>query len=283
VQNIDKRKGLVYDLSMNTKMTYPKYLQILNVMAFVSVIIVNILSNALPLNGRTAGEISDALPSFFTPAGYTFSIWGLIYSALLGFIIYQALPSQRHNSFIGRIGWLFIASSVFNVSWLFAWHYGYYLLSVVLMISLLLTLIAIYQRLEIGLSNPGLATFDKLLVQVPFSLYLGWITVATIANVASVLVYGGWDGLGIAGPVWSAVMMVVATGVAAVLLFNRRNLTYAAVLVWALVGIRSAHADIPLIANTALIAAIVIIVFSIVGTVRTRQYARSIEPGLEMS
>lgn len=283
MQNIDKSEGLVYDLSMNTKMTQPKYLQILNVMAFVAVIIVNILSNALPLNGRTAGEISDTLPSFFTPAGYTFSIWGLIYSALLGFIIYQALPAQRHNAFIGRIGWLFIASSVFNVSWLFAWHYGYYLLSVVLMIFLLLTLIAIYQRLEIGRPKPRLATLDKLLLQVPFSLYLGWITVATIANIASVLVYSGWDGFGVPGPVWSAVMMVIATGVAAVLLFNRRNLTYAAVLVWALFGIRAAHADIALVANTALITAIVIIAFSIVGTVRTRQYTAATEPGLQTS
>lgn len=256
---------------MNTYGTHAKYLQILNVLAFVAVIVVNVLSNVLPLNGRTAAEISDGLPSFFTPAGYTFSIWGLIYSALLGFVIYQALPAQRYNSFMGRIGWLFVASSFFNVSWLFAWHYGYYVLSVVLMVSLLLTLITIYQRLEIGLPQPKLSIWDKLLVQGPFSLYLGWITVATVANVASVLGYLGWDGWGIPGPVWSAVMMGVATAVAAVLLFNRRNLAYAAVLVWALLGIRAAHAGIPLIANTALITAVVIVILAIVGAVRTGQ------------
>lgn len=275
--------GFVYNFGMNTHGTQAKYLQILNVLAFAAVIVVNVLSNVLPLNGRTAAEISDALPSFFTPAGYTFSIWGLIYSALLGFVIYQALPAQRHNSLVGRIGWLFVASSFFNVSWLFAWHYGYYVLSVVLMISLLLTLIAIYQRLEIGSPQPRLPLLDKLLVQGPFSLYLGWITVATIANVASVLVYLGWDGFGISGPVWSAVMMVVATAVAAVLLFNRRNLAYAAVLVWALFGIRAAQAGVPLVANVALITAVVIVIVAIVGAVRTGQVMEPLTQRLKAS
>jgi benzodiazapine receptor len=268
---------------MNTKTTNSNTVQILNVIAFVAVVTVNILSNALPLNGRTAGEISDALPSFFTPAGYTFSIWGLIYTALLGFAVYQAFPWQRQKPYLGRIGWLFIVSSAINMSWLFAWHYGYYVLSVILMISLLLTLIAIYQRLEIGFRNPALTVADKLFIHLPFTLYLGWITVATIANVATVLAHLGWNGFGISGPAWSAIMMLVATVVAAVLLFNRRNLAYAGVLVWALFGIRSAHADIALIANTALISAIIITVFSIVGYLRTRRPATPIEHSLQTS
>lgn len=255
-----------------------EYLQITNIAAFVAVLTVNILSSALPINGRSAGEISDALPSFFTPAGYTFSIWGLIYTALLGFTIYQALPAQRDKAFLGRIGWLFAISSVANIAWLLAWHYGYYAFSMLFMVSLLVTLILIYVRLEIGRPNLSLSNIDKLLVQAPFSLYLGWITVATIANIASVTAYLGWDGFGIDGQVWSAVMMLVAVVVAGALFFNRRNLAYAGVLVWALFGIRAAYTDVALIANTAVIAAVLITLLALVGYWRTRQPAAPATP-----
>lgn len=245
-------------------------LQIANVVAFAAVLFVNYLSNALPLNGRTAGEISDSLPSYFTPAGYTFSIWGLIYLTLLGFIVYQGLPAQRQRPFLRRIGWLFVASSAANIAWLFAWHYGYYALSLLVMVVLLLTLIAIYLRLNIG-RQEEISWAKRLFVHLPFSLYLGWITVATIANSASVLAYWGWDGFGIAGQVWSATMMLVAVLVAGLLLFNRRNVAYAAVLVWALFGIRSAFPDEPLIANTALLASALIAILAAIGYWRTRE------------
>lgn len=267
---------------MNNQKTNPKVLQILNIVAFVAVITVNALSNALPLNGRTAGEISDALPSYFTPAGYTFSIWGLIYLALLGFTIYQALPrqrsEQRRRQLLPQIGWLFVASSVANVAWLFSWHYGAYALSIFLMLALLGTLIAIYLRLNIGRVDPTLTLADRLLVQAPFSLYLGWITVATIANIASVAAYLGWNGLGLAEPTWAAIMIVVAAIVVSILLFNRRNLAYAGVPVWALFGIRAAQADVPLIANTAVIAAAFIVAMAAIGYARTRNVTASRQP-----
>ncbi len=264
-------RGVVYNVSMKTVRNNHKTLVIVNAAAFVAVLFVNFLSNALPLNGRTAGEISDALPSYFTPAGYTFSIWGLIYTALLGFIVYQALPGQRNRRLLGQVGWLFVVSSAFNAVWLFSWHYGIYALSILFMVALLLTLIAIYLRLEIGRRHPELSIADKVLVHFPFSLYLGWITVATIANIASVVAYWGWDGFGIAGPTWSAIMMLVAAAVAGVLLFNRRNLAYAGVLIWALFGIRAAYTDIALIANTAVLSAVLIALFALIGYVRTRR------------
>ncbi|MFZ0548528.1 MAG: tryptophan-rich sensory protein [Candidatus Promineifilaceae bacterium] len=243
----------------------------MNILAFAAVLVVNFLSNALPINGKTAQEISDALPSYFTPAGYTFAIWGLVYLALLGFVIYQALPGQRQRPFQSKIGWLFVVSSVLNISWLFSWHYEVYPLSVVLMVALLVTLITIYQRLNIGRPDPSLPTAEKLLVQGPFSLYLGWITVATIANIASFLVYLGWDGFGIAGPTWSAIMISAAVVIAGLLLINRRNLAYAGVLVWAFFGIRTNFADIPLIANAALVAAVLVVLLAALGYYRTRQ------------
>ena len=271
VQYIDKMCKNLYNAGMNTQKPLSKTVQIVNIVAFAAVLLMNVLSNLLPLNGRTAGEISDALPSFFTPAGYTFSIWSVIYLALLGFIIYQALPAQRNNALIGKIGWGFVVSSVANIAWLFAWHYGYYVLSVAIMASLLVTLVVIYRRLQIGKPNPNLSLADKLLVQFPFSIYLGWITVATIANTASVLNYVGWNGFGIAEPTWAAIMMGVAVVLAGLLLFNRRNLSYAGVLIWALFGIRTAQADVAVVANTAVIAAALILILALVGYWRTRQ------------
>lgn len=230
-------------------------LPILNIVAYLVMVTVNVLSNVLPLNGRTAGEISDSLPSYFTPAGYTFSIWGLIYLALLGFAVYQALPAQRGAAFQRRIGSLFIVSSLANIGWLFAWHYGFYVVSVLAMLALLITLIAIYVRLDIGRRDPSLSWQRKLFVHAPFSLYLGWITVATIANISSVANYLGWNGFGISGPVWSAIMMFAAVVIAGLLLLRRSDLAYAAVLVWALFGIRAAYPEISLIATSALLAA----------------------------
>ncbi|MBK8986858.1 MAG: tryptophan-rich sensory protein [Chloroflexi bacterium] len=256
---------------MNTKQINAKSLQIANIIAVVAVIVMNILSSALPLNGRSVESISDALPSYFTPAGYTFAIWGLIYSALLGFGVYQALPAQRTRPFLAKIGGLFVLSTVFNIGWLFAWHYGVYLLSVAFMVALLVTLIAIYLRLDIGRRSSALTTADKLFYQAPFSLYLGWITVATIANVASVANYFGWNGFGIAQPIWSAIMMAVAVVVAGVLLINRRNLAYAGVLVWALFGIRAAYPDVAVVANTAVLSAALVVVLALLGYWRTRR------------
>lgn len=256
---------------MNTQKLTLKPVHIANILAFIAVLTVNFLSNALPINNRTTQEISDALPSYFTPAGYTFAIWGLIYLALFGFIIYQALPAQSERPFQKQIGWLFVINSVLNIFWLLSWHYGLYLLSVVLMLGLLATLIRIYLRLDIGRPNPTLPTAEKLLVQAPFSLYLGWITVATIANIASYLVFVDWDGFGIAGPTWSAIMMLVAVVIAGALLVNRRNLAYAGVLVWAFFGIRAAFPDEAIIANTALAAAVLVTLLALLGYYRTRR------------
>lgn len=263
---------------MNSLTNRQKSLQILNIVALVAVVVMNILSTALPINNRSVQEISDALPSFFTPAGYTFSIWGLIYSALIAFTVYQALPVGGKRPFLQQISWLFAASSAANIGWLLSWHYGAYLLSIIFMVALLVTLIAIYLRLNIGRPDPALPTADKLLVQAPFSLYLGWITVATIANIASVFNYWGWNGFGIAEPVWSAMMMGVATVVAGLLLFNRRNLAYAGVLVWALFGIRAAYPDVPVVAGTAVVAASLIILFALLGYWRTRQKPEPVHP-----
>lgn len=252
----------------------PKLYQAANILAVAAVIFVNYLATALPINGRETGEISDALPSYFTPAGYTFAIWGLIYGALAAFAVYQALPAQAERPFLAKYGWLVVLSTVFNIAWLLSWHYALYIPSLIFMAALLVTLIAIYVRLDIGRPDPSLTTADKLLYQAPFSLYTGWITVATIANFASIL--GGYydlSPLGISQPMWAVIMIAVAAIVAGILLFNRRNLSYAGVLIWALFGIRAGQAGTPLVANAAVIAAVAVLVLALIGYWRTRELA----------
>ncbi len=157
--------------------------QILIVLAVVATIAVNGLANALPINGLQTGEISDSFPVYFTPAGYVFAIWGVIYLGLLAYAVYQALPAQRQSPRLRSIRTLFLVGSLANIAWIFLWHYQLFPLTLVAMLVLLGTLIGIYLRLRIGRTSPPLV--ERLAVDLPFSIYLGWITVATIANVTS--------------------------------------------------------------------------------------------------
>lgn len=210
-------------------------LQSLNVLAFAVTVIVNGLASSLALNGRTTAEVSDQYFTLVTPAGYVFSIWGVIYVLLLAFVVFQALPSQREKPFLRQISALFILSSVFNVVWLFLWHYDQIVLSVALMFALLATLIAVYLRLGIGKTTVTLK--ERVFVHLPFSVYLGWITVASIANVASALVAVGWDGFGLASDVWAVLVIAVALLITLGVIATRKDAAYSLVLVWALVGI----------------------------------------------
>jgi hypothetical protein len=193
------------------------------------------------LNGVTPPEISDALLTKFTPANYAFSIWSIIYTFVIGFTIYQALPSQRDNPKLAGVRELFITSCVFNISWTFAWHYGFYPLSLILMLGILLAMIGIYVRAGIGerASNWG----DRLWVHLPFSLYLSWIAVATIANAASLFETYGWSAFGVSDSLWSAIMILVAALVGAAVLWRRANAAYAAVYVWAVIAITVRYAN----------------------------------------
>lgn len=227
--------------------------QIVNVIVFIATVVINALANALPLNGQTTGAISDSFIVYFTPAGYVLSIWGLIYLALGAFTVYQALPAQRTNPRLRRIGYLFAFSSIANTAWLFFWHYNQYPLTLVAMLLLLVTLIVLYTRLHIGKQAPS--KVERWTINFPFSLYLGWITVATIANVTSLLDYLKWNAWGIAPETWTAVMLAVAVLVAALMLLSRRDTTYLLVLVWAFAGIAIKHAAVPSVTTAAWVAA----------------------------
>ena len=192
--------------------------QIVNIVATILVIVVNGLASASGLNGRTTGEISDRFDVYFVPAGYVFSIWGLIYLALAAYAVYQALPAQRENPRLQSISELFALSCAANALWLVLWHYEVFLLTLAAMLTLLLVLIAIYLKLGIGRTRAP--TAENWLVHVPFSIYLGWVTVATIANATTVLDYLGWDGWGMP-QVWAVVMLVAGAGIASAMGLTR--------------------------------------------------------------
>ena len=232
--------------------------QFLNIVALVATLVVNYLSNALPLNGQPPAEISNRLPTLFVPANYVFSIWGVIYTFLIGFVIYQALPSQRQNPLLRKIGYWFVASCLANITWIFLFHWNQFGFSILAMFALLVSLIAIYTRIGVGLTLVKGAA--RWLIHTPFSIYLGWITVATVANITYWLYDIQWDGFGIGQPIWAILMLVVATGVTLTLIVTRRDVAYSAVIIWALIGIVVKQAATPAVATTAAVMAGVVAV-----------------------
>lgn len=205
-----------------------------SIASLVGMIAVNVLANALPLNGLTTGEISDSYPIRFVPAGYVFSIWGLIYLALIAFTVTQA-ASAKAETVLGPVRPWFVLSCLANGAWIFAWHYLQLGLSVLLMLTLLSTLIAIYRRLHQVPPAPG--PLIRWTVVAPFSLYLGWICVATIANISALLVKLGWNGAPLSGATWAVVMMVAATAIVLALSIRYGDAIPLMVVGWALVGI----------------------------------------------
>ena len=237
--------------------------QAVNVVALIATIAINGLANALPLNGLTTGEISDRFRVYFVPAGYVFSIWSIIYLGLLAFVVYQALPAQRSNPRLRRVGYLFVLSCLANIAWLFLWHYEQFPLTLLAMGTLVASLIAIYLQLQ--QDGNAVATAERWLVRLPFSIYLGWVSVATIANVTSTLDYLGWDGAGIAPQVWAVIMLAVGMLLALAMSLTRADVAYVLVLIWAYVGIAVKQSAVPLVTYAALAATgalVLVVVFT---------------------
>jgi translocator protein len=251
--------------------TSTKILKPANIVFYVLTIVINSLAGGTTLiGGKLTAAISDSNPTLITPAGYVFSIWGIIYILLGAFVVYQALPSRSSRDFTERIGWLFVLSSIINVAWIFVWQFEYLVVSVVLIFLLLASLIAIYVRLGVGKSKVGLD--DRLAVHLPFSVYLGWITVASIANVATTLVSLNWDGGGISPETWAILVVATASVITALMLITRKDIAYSLVIIWALVGIavkQNGNQTIVLLAEiNAVIVAVMLIATTIVALVR---------------
>jgi hypothetical protein len=208
-------------------------------LGFLGTVAVNALANVLPINNITTGALSDLYPNLFVPAGLTFAIWGLIYVLLGIFVIYPLIPSVRRDprkvDFVRRIGPLFFISCLANIGWIFAWHYQILPLSLIFMLILLGCLLFIYLRLNVGKSETTRA--ESYFAHLPFSVYLGWITIATIANVAALLVNINWNTWGLGEQFWAVAAIIVGIAIALSMLFTRKDIYYSLVVDWALLGI----------------------------------------------
>lgn len=251
-------------------------LQLLNIIGLIVVLVLNSLSNGTLVPGRTIGGISDSYPTLFTPAGITFAVWGLIYLLLIGFAVYQGRDmfsaTKTDMPFLSQIGPWFLISCVANSVWLFPWLYQRPLIALALMLLLLGSLMMIYFQLEIGVQSVGRT--EKWLVHAPFSLYLGWITVATIANVSIALKAGEWGGWGFSEATWTMIMISAAGVIGFAVALFRSDLVYALVIIWALFGIITARqmagggSGNENIIMTAYISMGIVFIGAIIGTLR---------------
>lgn len=211
-----------------------KYLRTgLIVLSTAAALLVNMLAVTLPLNGKSTKELSDLIPTYFTPAAYVFSVWGIIYIGLILFTIYRI--RERESGYFKQLDFWYVVSSFANCTWIVLWHYQRVPESVLAMLMLLVSLIVIYSSLGIGKVKVPLV--ERVMVHIPFSIYLSWISVATIANIAAALYVLKWDGLGIAPQIWSAIMIAIAGGLSAYAIWTRRDVFFAGVYVWAVIGI----------------------------------------------
>jgi hypothetical protein len=243
-----------------------------NIITLVFTLVMNTLANVLPLNGRTTGEISDSFDALFTPAGYVFSIWGLIYLVLVGFTFFQALPAQQANPRVQATGWWVAVANLANGIWIVFWHYGLFGFTLAAIVTLLAALLVLYRRVNAPDRRPA-DRATRWLVQAPISLYLGWVSVATIANAAVVLLWLGWDGGG-QGVLWTMVLILVAAGLALLL----RDPIYTLVIAWAVLGIlirRVELGSIVLACSLALAICAGTLVDSLVKKVGTGKRARA--------
>jgi hypothetical protein len=229
----------------------------------VATIAVNALANALPINNQATGDIANQYlgQNYWLPAGYVFAIWGLIYVGYISYAIFQSLPSQRENPRLRRIAWPFVVASAANIIWLLLFHYDQFVLSMVAMLVLLIALIVIYLALRSG--QAPVSSGERWAVRLPFSIYLGWITVATVANAAHVFVSEGWTGQPLGPLPWLIIMFLVALVLAGLMAFTRRDMAFLLVLVWAFVGIAVNYSEVTGVLIASAIAALVVAGFAV--------------------
>lgn len=218
----------------------------------------NYLSNAIPFNGQTTSEITNRLTVLFTPAGYVFSIWGLIY-ILLGVWIFRQVPKKRRElSLYVEATPLFVLSCILNIAWLFSWHYEFFITSIVIMGSLLITLTYLYRTVK----REARSYLDVF----PFSIYLAWICVATVANISYVLVYFEWGQIGLSSNLWAIIMLVFTSILAITFRLKKRDPLFSLVFVWAFIGIGTRNlASFPLVAYAAFFCGSIVLIITLIG------------------
>ncbi|MEM7794481.1 MAG: tryptophan-rich sensory protein [Cyanobacteria bacterium P01_C01_bin.118] len=237
--------------------------------AIVGTLVVNTLSNIFPIDGNTVADLANGPLGgvLITPANYAFSIWGVIYVGLMVYAWYQSRPKHRSQLVIKRINSCLIAACVAQIAWIYLFTLQLYWLSVLAMVLILLSLIAAYSELADGQHHSDRRRQQR--VNGPISIYLAWISVATIVNVASAFYSSGITELGLSDVIWTAVMIVLANGVAALAIVQRQDLPFALVFIWADVAIAQRHQEMPAIWVPSLLMVLVL-----AGLLVSRRYPR---------
>ncbi len=237
--------------------------RIIAVLTTILTLVVNGLATALPLNGLTTAEISDSFSVFFVPAGYVFSIWGVIYLLLIAFSAYLFTTEGKNDPVATRILPWYVVSAFANSIWLFCWHYQQFGLSVVVMLVLLATLLRIYTLLPTPTTRAQ--TWAR---NLPFSVYLGWISVATIANVSAYLDLISWSAFGLSERTWAVIMVIVAGLLGSLMAIRKREIAYPLVIAWALIGISVNFPEQSTITRAVIVSTIMIMV-ALIASVRS--------------
>ncbi|MBD2202190.1 tryptophan-rich sensory protein [Calothrix sp. FACHB-1219] len=242
--------------------------QLATLAAIIGAFVVNVISNIFPLNGLSIGQISNTLFKNVSiiPANYAFAIWGLIYLGLFALGIYQFLPSQKEDADLRNTGYLLVIASIAQSIWVYLFLSRLFVLSVIAMLLILLPLIGIYLRLNIG--NQHVSRQKKWYLYAPISIYLGWISVATIVNVACALYFQNWNGWGISAEYWTVILLAIASAIAATIVIQRRDIAYVGVTVWAILAIAVKHWNNPILRNVAIALVIALVVITIVKYVK---------------
>jgi benzodiazapine receptor len=225
----------------------------------VLTVVVNVLATTLPIAGRTTAEISDSFPVLFTPAGYVFSIWGVIYTGLLGYAIWQTLPVQAFNPRVRAVAWPITIGNLANALWIVLWHNLWigtsFFVIVVLLLSLMLTYLHLRPARGTANERHPVSRAERFWARGTFSVYLGWATVATVANATIALYNLGWRGGVLPEALYATAVLLVATGIGALMLRRHRDIAFVGVLVWAFLGIVVKQGDVVLVAGTAAVGA----------------------------
>lgn len=216
-------------------------------------LVVNALANILPFNGITTAQVSDSIPTYFVPAGYVFTIWSVIYLALIVYVIYSFVKRKKVDD---KIALWFTIANISNAIWMFTWHYQIMWATLLLMLVILGCLLKIYTILSTENAS--------MIRRAPFSIYLGWISVATIANVSTVLVFYNWDAFQISGEMWSTILIAIATVLTILMLTIKKDILYSLVIIWALIGIMYKFLIISDLMLGAIIVSLIVILANIV-------------------
>ena len=221
------------------------------------------------INDVSTAEIAQRLNILIIPASYAFAIWGVIYVGLLLLSIYQVLPANREIPVLRKAGWWMVMANTAQITWIISWHYQSTLLALAMMIFMLTALIMIYLHLEIGVSKTSNGM--RWMVHLPISIFIAWITGAVIGNVGDYLYHAKWHGFGLAPEIWAVAMLVLGAVISEMVAYNRRDIAFLAVMVWAFVAIGVKTVEVSPIFEAACVAAVVVSIMGIVSLIFKRK------------